>query len=98
MNVAEGARRMQVVGRCLNLTGASFIVLNVFFMVSMQFHGGLHNVLGPIAPLLIFGLPFSVLLVIVGGLLWIASWIVSGFAAPPPFAEREDVSSAPTMR
>lgn len=100
MDVAEGARRMQVVGRCMNLTGAVFIVLNIVLMVSMQFSSrGLNSIMAPLAPLLIFALPVSLVLVLVGGVLWIAAWIVSGSAKPKaiPPAMPNEPSPTPTL-
>ena len=82
MNVLEGARRMQVVGKTINLTTAGFMLLG--FVVSLILNAtGTAAMLPPALSgmMLIIAGVWPLLL---GGILWIAGWILEGFATPRP--------------
>jgi hypothetical protein len=76
MNALEGARRMKVAGRwmvwiALSLTVLMWGLLTLFSYLRAGFFGGF----GFLEPVIIF-----VYLACPGGALWLAGWIVEGFA------------------
>ena len=74
MNVHEGARRMQRAGRWMVLIPVSALLLLVLVTVGIAtFHSG------TIFPWGIL-IPACIPLVMLGAILWIAGWIVDGFA------------------
>jgi hypothetical protein len=72
MNVYEGARRMRRAGRWIvfiSLIATALLCLLSFFAYAMNLKHG-------IITLAILLLPIEIL----GGILWLAGWIVEGFA------------------
>ncbi|MGA2886968.1 MAG: hypothetical protein ABSE51_02885 [Terracidiphilus sp.] len=81
MNVQEGARRMRHAGVWLALIPASWIVL-VFVLIQMgpMFHPGTGVAEGGFAFMGFLTIGEILLAAVPGVLLWIAAWIVEGFA------------------
>jgi hypothetical protein len=81
MNVREGAFRMQRVGRGIVFIATASAVLSIIIGIVTHFISGTNSVL-----LLGFAIPgflyLSLFPALCGGLLWIAGWIVEGFAMP----------------
>ncbi len=77
MNVHEGARRMRYAGIWLALIAISWRTLVLCIQVIFLFRGGMGAIAGGlgIGEVLIAAAP--------GVLLWIAGWIVEGFAKEP---------------
>ena len=74
MNVQEGARRMRKAGRWLMLIPLAVLaILNIVWVVEFFF---VRNDLRSALPLIPICLPFM----IPGAALWLAGWIVDGFA------------------
>jgi hypothetical protein len=77
MNVEEGARRMKHAGQWLFVVPSTIVIL--FWVIGAtagQLYQGFGILIGP-------GMIFAVLalyLAIAGGVLWLAGWIVEGFA------------------
>lgn len=83
MNLLEGARRMQVVGRVITFTGLGLVVLGLLIAITLATISGAvaHAVaVEPVAGFFVAVLGFWPLLF--GGLLWIAGWILEGFVKP----------------
>ncbi|MGH9598821.1 MAG: hypothetical protein ACRD27_03085 [Terracidiphilus sp.] len=73
MNIHEGARRMRRAGRWMMIVPlAVFVLLICVGAASILFRRALLN------PLVL--IPLFVLLEVPGALLWIAGWILEGFA------------------
>jgi hypothetical protein len=73
MNTREGARRMQRAGQWLVMIPLTTLLLLTGFTVVLNLlHPNASNPLGFILPFIPLLLP--------GGLLWLAGWIVEGFS------------------
>jgi len=80
MNVQEGARRIRHAGRWLVLIPSTIVILSwAAAMAASGLHPGFGIFLGPE---IIFAV-FALYLGIGGGVLWLAGWIVEGFAKHP---------------
>jgi len=77
MNVQEGARRMRRAGVWLALIPACWCALVLCIQIAFMFRAGIGAIAG--------GLGISEILIAAtpGVLLWIAGWIVEGFAKEP---------------
>jgi hypothetical protein len=85
MNLIEGSKRMRSAGRIVLLASLSFVTLTILLTVIpalvpqyIQIGGYFH---------LLFAFPglflnLCVIALILGAVLWIAGWIVEGFAQP----------------
>lgn len=73
MNITEGARKMQTAGRWIFLADIAFAVC----MVAAQYFLTRYSE-AALRPMTIVPLLFPVMLL--GALLWLAGWIVEGFA------------------
>jgi len=82
MNVREGALRMQRVGRGILFFATATLVLTIVIGIVMHFAANMGAsvfLLGTAIPLVMY---LSFFPALCGGLLWIAGWIVEGFAMP----------------
>jgi len=77
MNAAEGARRMQTAGRWMVFTPVSLGLLFICLSFVIAYLPVGRNSLG--FPLFAF-VPLLLLIGILGVFLWLAGWIVEGFA------------------
>ena len=85
MNIREGARRIQYVGRlALSLAAAAFVLLILGFLIVHYTDAALsrprHPIDFPVAAVLVL---LCVYPAIFGTLFLITGWIVEGFAQPP---------------
>ena len=82
MNLFEGARRMQVVGKTITFVGIGLMLLGLLAALVLATLGTARLPVGiePAAGMLIMVVGFWPLLF--GGLLWIAGWILEGFVKP----------------
>jgi hypothetical protein len=76
MNVAEGARRMKHAGLWMVLFPLSALLLFVGVLIVAAFLPGPVIRYVQVAQLLVFPLPIAFM----GAILWLAGWIVEGFA------------------
>ena len=87
MNVQEGARRMRHVGVWLALIGVCGSALHLVFLISQMFRPVIGVQTQFVASGLLFMGGLAIGEIIVGAapgvLLWIAAWIVQGFASHP---------------
>jgi hypothetical protein len=80
MNIQEGAGRMKRAGQWMVLVPSTIaILLWAVGLIAGLMHSGI-NIL--IAPAMIFAV-LALYLAIAGGVLWLAGWIVEGFAKEP---------------
>ena len=76
MNALEGARRMQVAGRWIVWIALGLTVLfSGLLMLFSYLHAGSFGGFGFLEPAFLF-----VYMACPGGVLWLAGWIVEGFA------------------
>jgi hypothetical protein len=91
MNVLEGSRRMQRLGRVGVLFACVVVTLTVLIAVVGYFMGHWFE---------INALPLVALLAVYpalgGGILWMAGWIVEGFATPKDDHPQDHPSSLPS--
>lgn len=83
MNVSEGAIRMQHAGRMMVFVGLIAFGVCAFFSVVFAFlPPSLHvsAVFGVISPVVFTVLWISAMAMAAGAVLWIAGWILEGFA------------------
>ena len=87
MNLLEGARRMQLVGKIANLTAIGLIVLCVVAGLILSHTNAALSSLGsgPISAILAVG---GCYLLAGGALLWVAGFILEGFALPRTDGDR----------
>lgn len=77
MNAQEGARRMRYAGMWLALIPACWCALVLFIQIAFMFRAGIGAIAGGL------GISEIVIAATPGVLLWIAAWIVEGFAKDP---------------
>ncbi len=77
MNVEEGARRMQHAGRWLFVVPSTVVIL--FWVIGLT-AGQLYRGFGILIPGAMILAGLAIYLAIAGGVLWLAGWIVEGFA------------------
>ena len=77
MNVEEGARRMQHAGQWLFVVPSTVVIL--FWVIGLT-AGQLYRGFGILIPGATILAVLAIYLAIVGGVLWLAGWIVEGFA------------------
>jgi len=80
MNVREGAARMKRAGQWLFVVPSTVVILCwVIGLTAGQLYRGFGILIGPA---MIFAV-LALYLAIAGGVLWLAGWIVEGFAKDP---------------
>jgi hypothetical protein len=80
MNIHEGAGRMKRAGQWLFVAPSTFLILCwVIGVAAGQLNRGIGFLFGPV---MIFAV-LALYLAIAGGVLWLAGWIVEGFAKEP---------------
>jgi hypothetical protein len=80
MNIQEGTGRMIRAGQWLFVVPSTVVILCwVIGLTAGQLHRGFGILIGPV---MIFAV-LSLYLAIAGGVLWLAGWIVEGFAKDP---------------
>jgi hypothetical protein len=80
MNIQEGARRMRRVGVWLALIPASLLALALCFQIASLFRTGVGTIVSGVAFVGGLGIGEIILAATPGALLWVAAWIVEGFA------------------
>jgi hypothetical protein len=83
MNILEGSRRMQHGGRRILLGAlAFFALLVVLFEVWVYLRDSIHPdfVAQSVVQFVFFMIPLAVIAILIGGVLWLAGWILAGFA------------------
>lgn len=82
MNILEGASRMQRAGRALVILSLSAFALSAILAVAGTFLPSYVHVSEflRIAPILFVAVWFCATGLLIGGVLWIAGWILEGFA------------------
>jgi len=83
MNVQEGARRMRYAGVWLAVVPACWSALFLCIRMGSMFRPGTDGIAGGLAIAGGFGIREIVIAAAPGLLLWIAGWIVEGFAKDP---------------
>ena len=77
MNIEEGAGRMKRAGQWLFVAPSSLVILAWVIGITVgQLHPGFGTLIGPAMILAVLALYVA----IAGGVLWLAGWIVEGFA------------------
>ena len=89
MNVLEGSRRMQKSGRRITIySGIAFIVLLILFEAWVYFRDSLPGdaVAQGTVRVIFAVIPVDIIALLIGGVLWLAGWIMEGFNKNHPSA------------
>ncbi len=89
MNVLEGSRRMQKSGRRITIyAGIAFVVLLILFEAWVWFRDSLpvDAVEQGVVHFIFAVIPVDVIALLIGGVLWLAGWIMEGFNKNHPSA------------
>jgi low temperature requirement protein LtrA len=87
MNIAEGSRRMRSAGRTFLLASLGTLTLSLLCLLIPVFVPQYIQAAGNVNFLTLFcGLSFYLcaIALVLGVVLWLAGWIVEGFAQPAP--------------